>query len=543
MIKRIFTLSLCFIMLLLLSACKGKGAEANLVFPIDGDPGYLDPQAVSTTGAKNIIANCFEGLITLDSNGAIAPGCAESWTISPDGLTYTFVLNKSCKWLPLNASSEFLGENYKESFDTRVTAHDFVFGLRRALLPETLCPGAKNLFSIENAELVNSGKLPVESLGVQALDDYTLVIKLTQADPDFLYVLLEPQCMPCNQYFFEMTGGRYGLSMRFLMYNGPFYLLNWVDDYSLDLKVNHDYYDFANVKPYTIYYSINNEQDTRLDKIKEEVYDVAPLTADQADELSSKRGYEVRSFESGLFCLAFNCKDDILSNINIRKAITYSFNSQALYQMLGQDSTAKGIIPSSMLLSGSKYRDTAGTLTLSKKDDPKKCLEAGLDQLDEDSISITILCTQEHEAAIRSVMQSWQAALGVKLNVFVEIAEAAEIKNRISTGGDWQIALTDLSFPNLTAFNGLLQFTSENSANLIGFSDKKYDSLVSKIKTASGLDSTVSAIKEAEQYLLDSCALIPLYDHPSYYGIGKNVDNIIFNTTGEILYFKKTTVG
>ena len=542
MIKKLLSLSLCFVMLFLFTACSSRGEGSNLVFPIDSDPKYLDPQVVSTTGAKNIIANCFEGLITLDANGAIAPGCAESWTISPDGLTYTFILNKSCKWLPLNASSEFLGENYKENFDTRVTAHDFVFGLRRALLPETESPGAKNLFSIENAELVNSGKLPVESLGVQAIDDYTLVIKLTQADPDFLYVLLEPQCMPCNQYFFEMTGGRYGLSMRFLMYNGPFYLLNWVDDYSIDLKVNHEYYDFENVKPYTVYYSINNEQDSRLSKIQEEIYDVAPLTASQAEELSQKRGYEIRSFESGLFCLAFNCNDRILSNINIRKAIAYSFNANALYQQLGNDASAKGIIPSSMLLSGSKYRDVAGTLTLSQKDDPAKYLESGLKQLDEDSISITILCSQEYEAAIRTVMQNWQSILGVKFNVFVEIADSAEIKKRINEGGDWQIALTDLSFPNLTAFNGLLQFTSGNSANVIGFSDKKYDELVSKIKTTSGLDNSISASKEAEQYLLDSCALIPLYDYPSYYGIGKTVKNVIFNTTGEILYFKNTTV-
>lgn len=543
MFKKILSLLLCFLMIFLFTACgNSKRKKINVVFPIDSDPGYLDPQVVSTTGAKNIVANCFEGLVTLNSNGEIAPGCAENWTISPDGLTYTFILNKNCDWLPLNASSEFLGENYKENFDTRVTAHDFVFGLRRALLPETKSPGAKNLFSIENAALVNAGKLPVESLGVQAIDDYTLVIRLTQADPDFLYVLLEPQCMPCNQYFFEMTGGKYGLSMRFLMYNGPFYMLNWVDDYSITLMENHEYYDYENLKPYTIYYSINDEQNTRLDKIKEEVYDVAPLSAEQANELGKKRGYEIRTFESGLFCLAFNCNDSVLSNINIRKAIAYSFNSSVFYQTLGQEATAKGIIPSSMLLSGNKYRDAAGSLTINKQGDPQEYLEKGLDELYEDSISITVLCPQEYESAIRHVMQSWQSVLGVKFNIFVEIAEASEIKNIINEEGDWQIALTDLSFPNLTAFNGLLQFTSGNSANVTGFSDKQYDKLVSKIKTTSGLDTSISTTKEAEQYLLDNCALIPLFDYPSYYGLGKTVENIIFNPTGEILYFKYTNV-
>lgn len=541
MIKRIFSLLLCIIMIFLFSACGKGGAEANIVFPIDSDPLYLDPQVVSTTGGKNIIANCFEGLVTLGKDGELVPGCAESWTVSPDGLTYTFILNKACKWLPLNASSSFLGENYKENFDTRVTAHDFVFGLRRAVLPETKSPGAKNLFSIENAQLINEGKLPVESLGVTATDDYTLIIKLTQADPDFLYVLLEPQCMPCNQYFFEKTGGKYGLSMRFLMYNGPFYLLNWVDNYSIDLKVNHDYYNFDNVKPYTIYYSINTEQETRLDKIKDEIYDVAPLTAAQAAELEKKHGYSVKAYESGLFCLAFNCNDNILSNLNIRKAITYSFDYAALYAQLGEG-TAKGVIPSSMLLAGTKYRDMAGSLSITQSADPKECLEKGLTQIGENSISVNILCTQEQEAAVRSVMQTWQSTLGVNFNVFVEIASRSDIHKRMTEGGDWQIVLTDISFPNLTAFNGLLQFTSGNTANTIGFSDKKFDKLVSQIKIAPDTQNSINATKQAEQYLLDSCALIPLYDYPIYYGIGKGVDNVIFNTTGEILYFKFTTV-
>lgn len=542
MIKRILSLSLCFLMLFLFSACKSRGAEANLCFPIDNDPLFLDPQVISDTGAKNIIANCFEGLVTLDDEGAIAPGCAESWTISSDGLTYTFNLRKDARWLGLNSSSDFLGENYKESFDFRVTAHDFVFGLQRALKPETLSPGAKNLLSIENASLVNSGKLPADSLGVKAVNDYTLTIKLTQPDPDFLYVLLEPECMPCNETFFEATGGRYGLSIRFLMYNGPFYIINWADDSSLSLSSNHEYYDYKNVKPSSVYYSINNEQDTRPDKIKDEIYDVAPLTADQAQKLSKKRGYEVKAFESGLYGFLFNCKDATLSNLNIRRAIAHSFEPSTLS---GSESaeTAGGIIPSSMIVSGVRYRDSAGTLTLTKQNETAAdYLEAGLKQLGSDSVSVTILCTEDMEAAVRRALQHWQATLGVKFNIFVEIASQSDIDERLSQDGDWQIALTNISFPNLTAFNGLLQFTSDNSANVIGYSDSKYDKLVADIKTSSGIDSTISAIKQAEQHLIDSCAIIPVSDYPIYYGIGKNVEDIIFNTTGEILYFKHTLV-
>ena len=528
-------------MLFLFSACGEGGVDANIYFPIDNDPLYLDPQVVSDPGAKNIIANCFEGLVTVDSEGRIAPGTAERWEISDDSLTYTFYLRKDCKWAIMSAASGFLGENFREEFDSRVTAHDFVFGMRRALLPETLSPGAKNLFSIKNAQLVNSGALPSDRLGVKAVDDYTLTITLTQADPDFLYVLLEPECMPCNQKFFEATGGRYGLSTRFLMYNGPFYMSNWADDSSITLMKNDDYYDYENVKPYSIYFSINDEQDTRLDKITDEIYDIAPLTAEQAEELSGKRGYTVTSFDSSTYCLAFNCKNEALSNLNLRKAIASSFDRELFYSFLGQ-SSVKGILPSSMLLSGTKYRDGAGSLTLDIKAQSKELFEKSLTELDLDHIELTVLCTEREEEAVRNIMQKWQASLGVKFNVFIEISTRNEIGSRLSDGGDWQIAFTDISFSHLTAFNGLLQFTSDSSENVIGFSDKTFDRLVGAIKTTSGIKESIESTKRAEQYLLDQCALIPLYDAPVYYGLGKGVQNVRFNTTGDIVYFRDAIV-
>lgn len=540
MIKKICCLLMCVSMLFIFTACGDGGADANLYFPIDRDPGYLDPQVVSDQGAKNIIANCFEGLVTIDSEGKIAPGCAERWEVSKDNLTYTFYLRQDCKWAIMSASSAFLGENFRETFDSRVTAHDFVFGIKRALLPETLSPGAKNLFSIKNARLVNSGKLSADKLGVKAIDDYTLTITLTQADPDFLYVLLEPECMPCNQKFFEATGGRYGLSTRFLMYNGPFYMSNWADDSSITLMKNDDHYDYENIKPYSVYFSINDEQDTRLDKIYDEIYDVAPLTVSQAGELSQKRGYGLEKFENGVYGLVFNCEDEALKNVNLRKAIAYSFDYDVLYSFLG-DGSVDGLLPSSMLISGSKYREIAGSVKINSTGNAKTLFEKSLEKLDKDHIEITVLCTPDQEEAVRNVMQSWQAALGVKFSVFVEAVSERELKQRMSDG-EWQLAFTDVSFAHLTAFNGLLQFTSDNSENITGFSDKSFDALVGSIKSASGLKTSIETTKKAEQYLLDSCVIIPLYESPAYYGLGKGVENVVFNTTGDIVYFRDAIV-
>lgn len=539
MVKRILSICLVLIMILGLCACGKDGSDAQIIYPIDNDPKFLDPQIISDVGAKNIIANCFEGLVTIDQDGKIAPGCAENWKISADGLTYTFTLRKDCKWrVSSYAEAVIGGEEAMKTFDTRVTADDFVFAFRRALRPETKSPGAKNLLSIKNAAAVNEGSVSEENLGIWAKDEFTVVIALEWADPDFLYTLLEPACMPCDETFFELTGGRYGLAIRYLLYNGPFYISNWADNTAITLKRSEAYYDNAYVKPSSVYFSINNEQATRLQKIEDGTYEVAPLTAQQAEKIRNSKKYTLCSYDSSVLSLVFNCKNENLANVNIRRAITASFNPRAFTNTFGEF-TAKGIIPPSMILSGSPYREKTAPLPFYANSEPRALLERGLMQTDRKDIEVTVLCTAEYEESIRMLMQSWQSVLGVGFNVFVEVVEETELLKRVKSS-EYQIALCPVSYSSVTAFNGVLRFTTDNAHNICNFSDKKYDSLVNSIKTTHGNAATLRATVEAEKYLASRCVILPLYNEAVYFGLGKNVENVIFNPTGEILYFKNT---
>ncbi len=538
MAKRIICLLLVFLLCFGLFGCSSKGLDAQIVCPIDKDPQFLDPQIISDVGAKNIIANCFEGLVTIDESGNIAPGCAESWDISRDGLTYTFHLRKDCKWRVSSYAGALIGEDYKESFNTDVTASDFVFGLTRALRPETKSPGAKNLYSIKNAARVNNGLADESTLGVKAKNSYTLEITLEWADPDFLYALLEPACMPCDEIFFEITGGKYGLGIKYLLYNGPFYINNWADDSSVSLRRNDTYYDRENVKPSSVYFSINNEQSTRLKKIKNDTYDVAPLTAEQAQSIADSKKYSLRDFRSSVFSLVFNCKNESLNNINIRRAITAAFDKELIKSEMG-DFTATGIIPSSMIIFGEAYRDKAQKLNFYSSDNPQALLEKGLSQLEKNDMDVTVLCSEANEATVRRLMQSWQSTLGVNFNVFVEAVDETALSQRVSKG-DYEIALCSVSYSSVTAFNGVLRYSSDSAYNICNFSDPMYDQIIRSIKSADGKQSSLNATVKAEKYLASSCITLPLYEQSEYYGLGKNVSGVIFNPTGEILYFKNS---
>ena len=129
---------------LALSAGLAGGLAAQDVLRVGnmGEPATLDPHRASGTWENNIIGDMFLGLTTEGPDGSVVPGAAESWTVSDDGLTYTFKLR-----------------DHSWSDGTPVTADDFVFALRRILAPESAAKYASLLYPIENAEELNSAKM------------------------------------------------------------------------------------------------------------------------------------------------------------------------------------------------------------------------------------------------------------------------------------------------------------------------------------------------------------------------------------------------
>ncbi|MBQ5904385.1 MAG: peptide ABC transporter substrate-binding protein [Clostridia bacterium] len=555
--KKIISLLLALILLFSLSACSStKGVDARLIFPIDRDPLFLDPQIISDTGAKNIILNTFEGLVTLGEKGEILPGMAEKWDVSSDGKTYVFYLRQDSRWRVTAAAKRVLGddeiqlyptynekgklnpiEEGKDVFNITVTAHDFVFGLRRALRPETKCPTAYKLYAITNARAINEGLMPESDLGVSALDDHTLKITLENNDPDFLYTLLEPSCMPCNEIFFEKTGGRYGLATRYLIYNGPFYINNWADDSSVSIRKNADYYyDAKNVMPYSVYFSINDEQDTRLRKLKNETYDITPFNEMQAASIEGSRSYRFDSFDSAMYSLIFNCKDTYLSNIDVRRAIASGFNFNLIQADFNKD-TAQHVFPSAMTIGTEPFGQLTKKFTAYTATDAKATLRKGLNAIDKSKAEIVLLCKTADEIFARKLIQNWQASLGVILNVSVEITDENTLRTRIKKG-EYQLALGEISYGGNSPQDAALRFTSDSRDNISGYSSTGYDEVVKAIAQADGGVAKAKAIEKAESYLSGAAVVLPIYEVKSYVAYGKGISGIIYNRTGDVLYFR-----
>ena len=97
-----------------------------------------------------------------------------------------------------------------------------------------------------------------------------------------------------------------------------------------------------------------------------------------------------------------------------------------------------------------------------------------------------------------------------------------------------------VTFSDNTAFHALELFTSSSSGNFLSFSDKNFDRLVADIKYAGGIEATAKKTLQAEKYLIDSAAIIPLYEDYLHNGLAKGVSGTYFNLTGDIAYFKYT---
>lgn len=542
MFKKIISISLAlFILSFCFTSCSDSvaGTDVQIIMPIDSDPLYLDPQICSSTAALNIINNCFDGLVDEDENGEIVTACAESYTISDDGLTYTFVLRDDLQWkMTTSASNLMLNEDGTSSFDTQITAYDFAFALERAVSTETQAPFVSSLFSIKNAEEIYNGEKDVSSLGVTVISDLVLEIQLESVDLDFLHTLTTAIAMPCSEEFFEATGGRYGLSTTYLIYNGAFYISGWSDNTAITATKNTLYYDYENVMPSSIYFSINDEYSTRTTKVLNGTYEVSPILQSQLDELDGNKNAQVYSFQSSTLSLFFNCEDTYLASTSLRQAIVYSLDTDVLYSVI-DGTIADGILPSTTSISSESFKYLRSGLAMLEYDTAlsSSLYREFLEKLDAYTIELSIICTEEYESATRQLIQGWQSAMGISFNISVEVLDETELNSRVSSG-DYQIALANITFTGSTAYNALSIFTTDSPDNVFNFDSNDFNDIMSEAKNSTTVVDMANSLTQAEQYLISNAVIVPLFEENIYYGLGSNVSGVYFNSTGEIVTFK-----
>lgn len=450
------------------------------------------PDAIVQTAA-------FEGLYALDDKDQLIPAAAKEMPeISEDGKTYTIKLREDAKW----------------SNDDPVTAKDFEYAWKKMIDPEN---GYVYSFLVKdtilNAEDISDGKKPVEELGVKAIDDQTLEVKLKEAKPYFTSVLAFPTFFPQNQKVVEELGTDYGTTSENVVYNGPFIVENWKQtDLSWDLKKNENYWDHENVKSDSIHYEVIKEASTALNLFEDGQLDVATITGELAKQNQSNPDYH--SYPTATMnYIRLNQKrkgkDTPLKNENLRKALALGIDKENLVNNIIADGSKPlyGAVTEGFVSNpetGVDFREEAGDLMTYDEKAALSYWEQAKKELG-DNITIDLMVTDD--GSYKKMGESLQGSLeklfsGLTINV---TALPTETALNLSRESDYDMFLIYWTPDYQDPISTLNMLRSGNDRN---YSNPTYDALLDDAsqKYATELQKRWETLIAAEKEAIEETA-------------------------------------
>ena len=272
-----------------LAACSGSSSNAKgektFSYIYETDPDNLNYLTTGKAATANITSNVIDGLLENDRYGNFVPSMAEDWSVSKDGLTYTYTLRKDAKWY----TSE--GEEYAE-----VKAQDFVTGLKYAadkksdgiyLVQESI----KGLDAYVKGEITDFSQV-----GIKALDDYTVQYTLNKPESFWNSKTTMGVLAPVNEEFLNSKGDDFakGTDSSSILYNGPFLLKSIVAKSSVEFAKNPNYWDKDNVHIDKVKLSFWDGQDTNkpTEAFKDGSFTMARLFPTSASYTETEKAFK-----------------------------------------------------------------------------------------------------------------------------------------------------------------------------------------------------------------------------------------------------------
>ncbi|MBY0124350.1 peptide ABC transporter substrate-binding protein [Bacillus sp. S/N-304-OC-R1] len=511
------------------------------------EPGALHPGLALGSHDSWILDHVFEGLATKDSDGTIIPGMAETWETSEDGLTWTFHLKDSVNW----------------SNGEPVTAQDFEYAWKFAMDPNSAATYAYQFYYIEGAEEFNNigadvlakyneelekaeeeGKTPPEKpvipedqlgpardkVGVKALDDKTLEVKLTSPTAYFIDLMTFFSYYPINKKLAESNPDWYKEPSNYVS-NGAFKLTEWKHKESITLSKNDKYYAADKVKLDEVLLYIIEDQNTAW-----QMYETGEI--DLLDDLPAEvtgmmvagnRADFHNAAELATYYYNLNAKVKPFNNPKVRKALSMAIDRKTITEHVTQGGQlpAYGVVPPGMPDVSGDFRENGGALFEENVEEAKKLLaeglaEEGLTEFPE----VTLLYNNSvtHKGIAEAVQEMWRKNLGIE-KLLLENVEF-QVKLDREKSGDYQISragwIGDYVDP-MTYMDLWLTGGANNDAN---YSNPEYDKLVNKAKASMDQAERMELMHKAEQMLMNEMPIIPVYYYSRPHVYKENVTGI-----------------
>ncbi|MBO0461896.1 peptide ABC transporter substrate-binding protein [Enterococcus sp. DIV1298c] len=512
------------------------GGVFNLVVPQEMPS--ADLSVATDTISFTALNNVYEGIYRLDEDSKPQPaGASEMAEVSEDGLTYKIKLREDAKW----------------SNGEPVTAADYVYGWQRTVDPATASEYAYLFAPVENAEAITAGDKDKSELGIKAVGDYELEITLAKQTPYFQYLLAFPSFFPQSQAVVEEHGDAYASSSDNAVYNGPFTLADFDGpgtDTEWTYKKNEEYWDKDAVQLSEIKVSVVKESSTALNLFKDGQADDVILSGELAQQNANDPAYTSVK-EARTSYIEFNQREDDspFKNVNLRKAISYSINREALVkQVMGDGSVVStGLIPADMTKNPETNEDfaaEAGELVSYDQDKAKEYWEKAKSELGIDSLEFELMASDDDSTkkVIEYIQNSIQENLdGVKVK---PTPVPFSVRLDRSSSGDFDTVLGGwgADYADPSSFTDL--FVTGNSYNRGQWSNADYDKAVeaSASKDAGDEQARWADLQEANKIIAEDMGVVPVYQKAEGHLVNPKVKGIVHHAAGASWDYKWTYI-
>ncbi|WP_145541890.1 peptide ABC transporter substrate-binding protein [Yersinia alsatica] len=471
--------------------------KQEIVRHIKDEPASLDPMKAVGLIEAQVARDLFEGLVNQDAHGQIIPGVAAKWQTA-DNQTYIFTLRKDAKW----------------SNGEPVTAQDFVYSWRRLVDPKSLSPFAwfAELAGMENAQQIIAGKMPPETLGVSAVDKYTLKVKLSKPVPYFPSLTANFSLFPVPATVIEKYGNDW-TKVGNLVGNGAFKLQDRVVNEKLVLVPNDHYWDHAHTVLTKVTFIPINQEANATKRYQSGDIDITESFPKNLYQklLKDIPGQVYTPDQLGTYYYAFNTQRAPTNDVRVRKALSYAIDRKIIAEkVLGTgekpayhftpDVTA-GYHPVANLLQQQDQEELnaqAKALLHAAGYGPDKPLK----------LSLLYNTSDNNQKLAIAIASMWKKTLGVDVNMInQEWKTYIDSRNtgnfdvvRASWVGDYNEPSTFLSL-----------LTSTHSGNIAKFNSADYDRLLSEAGKQTNPKALSDDYNKAEQIIAEQVPIAPIY--------------------------------
>lgn len=461
------------------------------------DPETLDHHKTSTTYEAHIMRDLYEGLVIYDAKGKVVPGVAESWTISDDGRTYTFKLRPDAKW----------------SNGDPVTAGDFVFALKRIMMPETGAKYANILYPIKNAEKINKSSESVDTLGVKALDTHTLKITLEAPTPYFLELLTHQTALPLHEKTVKQYSSDFVQPGK-MVSNGAYKLVEFIPNDKLILVRNKYFHDNAEVQIDKVIFYPTEDRGAALRRFQAgELHSNNNAPMEQITFMRENLGGQLRIAPFlGTYYYAINMDKKKFADVRVRQALSMAIDREFIADKIWGSSMVPAysfVPPGISNYDQPAYADYKDIPIIDREEKAIELLnKAGYGPNNPLSLEIRYNTSENHKNTAIAIADMWKP-LGVQVTMLNTDTKThyALLRDK----GDFDIAragwIGDYSDPQ----NFLFMIESDNDGfNYANYKNSEYDALMKKAAATVDLKKRAALLHNAEQIFMRDLPLIPL---------------------------------